>query len=260
MVTILPKETGWGEAFANVGKGAVQGYQDRTDEMALQKAIGALPKDYTPRQLLDALTNTKTYSPASKQTAFKNLVGVAEFEEMQTKNKQAKEAKDRELDIKEDANNKTKKTRKSVGAIKNGLQTVQEMMDIGKKGNLGRGSGLLKEFGGETAKDFSQYEQLGKSLIQLSTDIPIRNRQEFETLAHKLYDPTELDSSREGTLTAMRNILQRSLLDYETEEVQEVKKADSITPEGKIRVRNKETGKTGTVTPYEGMDAKYERI
>ena len=31
-------------------------------------------------------------------------------------------------------------------------------------------------------------------------------------------------------------------------------------PESKIRVKNRKTGQVGTITPFEGMDAKYERI
>ncbi len=34
----------------------------------------------------------------------------------------------------------------------------------------------------------------------------------------------------------------------------------SEVPEGKIRVRDKQTGKTGTVTPYPGMEQKYDTI
>lgn len=87
MVTILPKENDWSDAFQSIGQGVSQGYQNRSDEMALQKAIGGLGDNPTPRQILDAVTNTKTYNPASKQNLFKNYLGAAEFEELQRKNK-----------------------------------------------------------------------------------------------------------------------------------------------------------------------------
>lgn len=96
-----------------------------------------------------------------------------------------------------------------------GLQTIKEMRNIGSRGNLGRGSSLKGYFGGETAKDRSQYEQLGKSLISLASTIPIRNQQEFKTLAENLYDPSLPDSAREGILDAMESIISRSMQQFQ---------------------------------------------
>lgn len=87
MVTILPKENDWSDAFESFGSGLTGGYQNRSDEMALQKAIGGLGKNPSPRDILDAVTKTQTYSPASKQNLFKNYLGAAEFEEVQRSHK-----------------------------------------------------------------------------------------------------------------------------------------------------------------------------
>ncbi len=95
-----------------------------------------------------------------------------------------------------------------------GLQTINDMRELGKKGNLGRGSSIMGLFGGETAKDRGQYEQLGKSLISLASTIPIRNQKEFETLSAKLFDPSIMDDEREGILDAMENIIQRNMQQY----------------------------------------------
>src|ERR1700722_417171 len=81
MVTILPKENDWSGAFESIGKGVSEGYQNRADEMALQKSISSLPPDASPRQILDAVTGTKTYNPQAKQTAFKNYLGASQFAE-----------------------------------------------------------------------------------------------------------------------------------------------------------------------------------
>ncbi len=91
MVTILPKENDWSDAFQSIGQGVSQGYQNRSDEMALQKAIGGLGANPTPRQILDAVTNTKTINPASKQNLFKNYLGASEFEEVQRHAKASEE-------------------------------------------------------------------------------------------------------------------------------------------------------------------------
>jgi len=220
---------------------------------------------------MQAILGTKTYNNQAKQNFFKNTMGIeefkatqqklkaekeqesAEFEERKRSTGKSEEQRDRQLDIMENKAIKTHARAATDDQIKAGIQTVKEMRDIGKKGNLGVGTGIRKVFSGEAAKDAGTYEQLGKSLIQLSTTIPIRNKLEFETLAEKLYDPSIRDAEREGILDAMENILNRSLLDNTKEEAPK-------TPEGKIRVKDKVTGKTGTVTPFEGMDAKYDRI
>lgn len=81
MVTILPKENDWSDVGNSIGTGLAKGYTNRSDEMALQKSIGSLPPDASPRQILDAITNTRTYSPESKQRVFKNYIGAKEVEE-----------------------------------------------------------------------------------------------------------------------------------------------------------------------------------
>lgn len=90
MVTILPKENDWGDAFSKIGGGLVEGYTQRSDEMALQNAIAGLAPDATPRQILDAVTNTKTYGQEAKRELFKNYLGASEFEEMQKKTELSK--------------------------------------------------------------------------------------------------------------------------------------------------------------------------
>lgn len=91
MATVLPAKDDWAEVFRNIGKGAGEGYINRSDEMALQKAVGNLHHNATPREILDAITNTKTYRPGAKQEALKNYMGVAEFEESRRKNKRSEE-------------------------------------------------------------------------------------------------------------------------------------------------------------------------
>lgn len=91
------------------------------------------------------------------------------------------------------------------------LDTLKRMREIGEKGRLGRGAKFKAFFGRESAKDVGEYEQLGKSLIQHATNIPIRNRLEFETLAESLYDPTLPDQQRAGVLDAMERIISNSL-------------------------------------------------
>ena len=99
--------------------------------------------------------------------------------------------------------------------IQAGLETINRMRTLREKGNLGFGSsyyGLINE---DTRRDRGEYSQLGKSLIQQATNIPIRNKLEFETLAESLYDPDITDAEAEGVLDAMEQILTRSAREME---------------------------------------------
>ena len=123
MVQILPKETGWADAFEAVGKGVSHGYQNRADEMALQKAIGGLGENPTPRQILDAVTGTRTYSPQSKQNLFKNYLGAAEFEELQKQHKATTDLQKEKKELEEFK--KAEKDRKEKESAKTLIQSSE---------------------------------------------------------------------------------------------------------------------------------------
>ncbi len=91
MVTVVPKDNDWSDVFQSLGSGLSQGYMNRSDDLALQKSLQGLDPNASPRQILDAITNTKTYSPQAKQNVLKNYLGVAEFEELKRKNKAQEE-------------------------------------------------------------------------------------------------------------------------------------------------------------------------
>lgn len=76
---------GIGQGLANLITSGTQSYQNSADESALQKSISSLGDNPSPRQILDAITGTRTYSPQAKQTALKNYLGVSEFEELKRK-------------------------------------------------------------------------------------------------------------------------------------------------------------------------------
>lgn len=94
------------------------------------------------------------------------------------------------------------------------LDTISEMEKLGSSGLLGIGTKARGIISTQARKNAAEYERLGKSLIQYSTNIPIRNRQEFETLAHDLYDPSISDDARAGILTAMKKIIRNSMKTY----------------------------------------------
>lgn len=104
-----------------------------------------------------------------------------------------------------------KKYQETIAPFEGALSTLNQMEKIGKRGNLGIGTSIRGLGSSATRKDASEYERLGKSLISFASNIPIRNRQEFETLAHDLYDPSISDASREGILSAMKRIIENAM-------------------------------------------------
>ncbi len=104
--------------------------------------------------------------------------------------------------------------------LEGALSSIDEMINIRKKGNLGLGVGFRSSIGrGETARDKGAYETLGNSLISYATSIPIRNRVEFEKLAGNISDPSISDAEAEGILTKLRKIIEDSTKQYEENEV-----------------------------------------
>jgi len=102
---------------------------------------------------------------------------------------------------------------KDLSNLRSGLKTVQAMRQLREKGNLGIGASYSPF--GRTREDAAKYAQLGKSLISLASNIPIRNQKEFETLAHDLYDPNLTDAAAKGILDAMEQIISQGLEENE---------------------------------------------
>lgn len=115
--------------------------------------------------------------------------------------------------------------------LQGALQSLEDMRSIKKKGNLGRGSGITGLFSEDVRRDRAEYSQLGKSLIQFASSIPIRNKAEFEVLAEDLYDPSKSEAEIDGILNGMEKIIHRSMEavdsnDMEEDEFQEPKELD----------------------------------
>lgn len=205
MVQVVQSSDTWGPVFQGLGKGVSEGYMQQADEKALRQAVADLKPDASARDILNAITGAKTYSPKAKQNMFENMLGAEQFEELKRQHK----AQEKLEGIKAG-----KKDQEKIDEAKGALKIIEDMRQIGARGRLGRGSDIISSIpvlGYSTAKDYGEYETLGKSLIQMSSNIPIRNRQEFEVLAHNIYDPTLSDAQREGVLNALEKIIQSSM-------------------------------------------------
>jgi len=122
------------------------------------------------------------------------------------------------------------------GGFQIALQTVDQMRNLRQKGNLGRGSAALGFFGGETAKDRGEYETLGNSLISYASNIPIRNRLEFEKLAGRISDPSTTDAEAEGILDGLERIISGSLSQYENAEEDEIDNEEKVLDENAMNL------------------------
>ena len=114
---------------------------------------------------------------------------------------------------------KGKKKEENIQPLLGGLDTIKRQRELLKSEYIGpRVSGLghtnRKDWfwtSPEGVKARSEYERLGKSLISLSSNIPIRNQREFDILAHDLYDPEKSKEEVEGILDAMERIINNSI-------------------------------------------------
>lgn len=139
---------------------------------------------------------------------------IDKFRSIQGKTAKAKTLASRaqnEFERRQDLRKRTEKYTEAATPLEGALGILDEMERLGKAGNLGIGTSVRRVISPKTRREAAEYERLGKSLISYASNIPIRNRQEFETLAHDLYDPSISDDARMGILAAMRRIIQNSI-------------------------------------------------
>ena len=190
-----PSKAQWGQLGQSLGQGLgiYQQRQQQQQQMAQQQQQQS--------QLANALfgpQGAQQYGnlPAEQQLAVAKMMSAQQQQMQQQQEQQRKEQT---------------KYQEKIAPFEGALETLDEMEKIGKRGKLGVGSYLKGIISPETRRDRAMYERLGKSLISYASNIPIRNRQEFETLAHDLYDPGISDDSRAGILEAMKRIIQNSM-------------------------------------------------
>lgn len=82
MVQFIPARNEWADIFRNLGEGLTNQYMHQADESAIRNAINNLGPDASARDILNALTNVKTYRNEAKQQALSNFLGVEQFEEV----------------------------------------------------------------------------------------------------------------------------------------------------------------------------------
>lgn len=103
MIAFIEEKNPW----EGVGAGLAEGYLRGADERAIQKSIESLGEGATPRDIINAVTNTKTYNPKAKQDFIKQQLEVGQFEELQKKARAAEEIARKKNAILEEKNRQT---------------------------------------------------------------------------------------------------------------------------------------------------------
>lgn len=115
---------------------------------------------------------------------------------------------------------KQEKNRQALAPLQGAMDALNRMRELRAKGNLGIGASYSPF--AKTREQAGEYEQLGKSLIQYATNIPIRNRLEFETLAEQLYDPNITDATAKGVLNSIERIIRNSMAEFQESGQQQI--------------------------------------
>ena len=252
MAIITPgrRETPWGEVLSPIGeilRNRVE--QHREQQMQMQQQQQARQQQMQQGNMLDQIFSQlpQNASPVDFMRAFAQAQGQGVSPEAIKPYQESFPKYQAEANKQEAAG---RKQQEGLEPYRRGLDILSQQRKLLEKGNLGPLVGLGSRkgwFGEEGRKDRAEYERLGKALISLGSNIPIRNRQEFETLAEGLFDPTKDQKEIEGTLDAMQQIIQgqlgnESLESAGTPEVLGRKQGESS--DGDVIARHRKTGKT----------------
>lgn len=200
MAPILPAVPRFGSRIGQVlGQSIGQSIGAGTDSFSDQKIIQGLPENPSTMDLIKAMSRLSPRGHQSIAPAFQEMI--------REQGAQKQEAQKQEVT--------QKKSQDKQDNLKQALETIKTQREIVKRGHLGPqffapgspGFNVFLNLEPERLKDRAKYARLGKSLISLSSTIPIRNRQEFETLAESLYDPSLRNEEIEGVLEAMEQIV-----------------------------------------------------
>lgn len=162
---------GIGRAF---GEGLVTGYEDASDEKALQEAIHRLPKDASPQDILNTIVGTRA-SKEAKQDMLKNYMGVAEFEERVRSSKAQEETNrlNREINALKEKNKKDQEKQDALSLIDFAKHLSHDEKDIlrEKVKNDEASLDVIKKATTQTKEQIKeQEEQKEKDRTQLAFD------------------------------------------------------------------------------------------
>lgn len=244
MVQVLEQSPGFGALFGQgLGQGLNQSMDDvskllanrkreKKENEALQKLFGQDFSGLSPdikQEIIGKLFSQKNEqmddSEKIKELTGLDLSGIGpQNRNIFLKNYFEEKEKERSSDLKKE---------EALIPFQGALETLEKMKRIKKRGNIGLLNAYTQPWNPEHRRDKAEYERLGKSLIQYSTNIPIRNRTEFEVLAEDLYHANKTEAELEGILDAMEDIIKSSMKQYQ----KPVQGQSNILPEKRLEER-----------------------
>jgi plasmid maintenance system antidote protein VapI len=185
-----------------------QHFQQKQNKQQLSGLTPAFEKLGIPKEGINELINSGLSPELAANLAIQFGRQQQQAQAQQTKQQQDLQKLESEKQVK-------------LEPFRSGLDYINRQRQLLKTGHLGKkfgvGGGLsekpkvLSTMTKSGRKARAEYERLGKALISLSSNIPIRNKQEFQTLAESLYDPNISEAEIEGNLDAMERIIRNNL-------------------------------------------------
>jgi len=208
-----------GRSVSNQFGSVIRGPGDRS---AIDEILSQASRSNNPADLDSAMAQILSRVSADKQVPAMRILESKRNQILQERNQFAQQRQSQEKLSEQQALNQSKLDEKrqfeesKTNQEKSGaLQRLARMKELRATGHLGfsplSAVGLSRLSPDNVRRSRGEYEQLGKSLISFATNIPIRNRIEFETLAEKLYDSSISDAEAEGIISAMESILSTGL-------------------------------------------------
>jgi hypothetical protein len=182
MVTVVEGDNSWADAFRDLGSGLVKGYTNRSDEMALQKAVQDLGPNASARDIINAVTGAKTYGNESKQNFFKNVMGAEKLDLLQ---KQAKTQQDIATAKKTIADAKAAEETNKPIRERNNVKNIVNELDIPEDQKVALGEALSQSAAEDLLKQQLKPENTDK-LTPFQKKVQEKNAEEYINLTKEI--------------------------------------------------------------------------
>lgn len=180
MVQVIPRNNEWKEAIGQSISNVWEPHKQAHDEIALQKSLQNLKPNASARDILDAITETKTYSPKAKQNALENYLGAEKLDQTvrqaEAKGKELADYKRMEQDLsiaKERKRSEEKEREQGINEKKNEIELAKYNFNKQEK-ELKKTELQDKEDKkiAEKEKDKQEKQEYKESLINTFVDLP----------------------------------------------------------------------------------------
>ncbi len=212
MSTPTPFELG-----RDIGSNISSGIRSAAEQRSLERILSQIQQGNNPENIASIL---QRFSPERQQIAMnaisqRNKQRAYQSQGLDPSLSDLDPAIQKEILKNRDQNSSQKNSaQQSIGLI----QRAREIAKTGhlgpKIGVLGTGRNFLSTFSKEGQRLRSEYQQLGKALVQAAAPLKITNRAEFQHYAKGLEDPTRSLEEISGSLDALERIILESMGGY----------------------------------------------